>query len=78
MKPLRHAPFRDGIISCQNIDPTNLVNLPNCNRLPYGSLLADHKGPERRYTHRRGIKTEEKAKVVAVGWGAYLNAALTI
>ena len=28
--------------------------------------------------HRRRIKTEEKAKVVGVGWGTYLNAALTI
>ena len=28
--------------------------------------------------HRRRIKTEEKAKVVAVVWGTYLNAALTI
>ena len=27
---------------------------------------------------KRRIKTEEKAKVVAVGWGTYLNAALTI
>ena len=29
-------------------------------------------------THRRRIKTEEKAKVVAVVWGTYLNTALTI
>ena len=29
------------------------------------------------YSHRRRIKTEEKAKVVAVGWWTYLNAALT-
>ena len=28
--------------------------------------------------HGRSIKTEEKAKVVAAGWGMYLNAALTI
>ena len=28
--------------------------------------------------HRRRIKPEEKAKVVAVGWGTYLNAVLTI
>ena len=28
--------------------------------------------------HRRLISTEEKAKVVAAGWGAYVNAALTI
>ena len=28
--------------------------------------------------HRRRIKTEEKPKVVAVEWGTYLNAALTI
>ena len=28
--------------------------------------------------HRRRIKTDEKAKVVAVVWGTYLNAALTI
>ena len=28
--------------------------------------------------HRRRIKTEEKAKVVGVGWGTYLNTALTI
>ena len=29
------------------------------------------------YDCRRRIKTEEKAKVVAAGWGTYLNAALT-
>ena len=28
--------------------------------------------------HRRRIKTEEKAKVVAVRWGTFLNAALTL
>ena len=28
--------------------------------------------------HRSRIKTEEKAKVIAVGWGMYLNALLTI
>ena len=28
------------------------------------------------WSHRRGIKTEEKAKVVAVFWGTYLNVAL--
>ena len=28
--------------------------------------------------HRRRIKTEEKARVVAVGWGTCLNAAQTI
>ena len=28
--------------------------------------------------HRRRIKTEDKAEVVAVIWGTYLNAALTI
>ena len=28
--------------------------------------------------HRRRIKTEENAKVVAVVWGTYLNAVLTI
>ena len=28
--------------------------------------------------HRRRIKTKEKAKVVTVGRGTYLNAALTI
>ena len=28
--------------------------------------------------HRRRPKTEEKAKVVSVGWGTYLNGALTI
>ena len=27
---------------------------------------------------RRRIKTEENVKVVAVGWGMYLNATLTI
>ena len=29
-------------------------------------------------SHRRRIKTEEKGKVVAVVWGTYLYAALTI
>ena len=28
--------------------------------------------------HRRRLKTEEKAKVVVVGWGMYLNVKLTI
>ena len=28
--------------------------------------------------HRRRIKAEEKAKVVAVVWGTYLNATLTV
>ena len=28
--------------------------------------------------HRRRIKAEEKAKVVAVVWGTYLNAALMV
>ena len=28
------------------------------------------------WSHRRGIKTEEKAKVVAFFWGTYLNVAL--
>ena len=32
---------------------------------------------EIRLQHRRRINTEEKAKVVAAGWGTYLNAALT-
>ena len=27
--------------------------------------------------HRRRTKTEDKAKVVAIVWGTYLNAALT-
>ena len=30
------------------------------------------------YIHRRRIYTEEEAKVVAVVWGTYLNAALAI
>ena len=31
------------------------------------------------FSHRRRIKTEEEeAKVVAVGWETYLNAALTV
>ena len=30
------------------------------------------------HNHRRRIKTEEKAKVVAAVWGTYLNATLTI
>ena len=31
-----------------------------------------------RQSHRKMIKTEEKAKVVTVGWGMYSNAALNI
>ena len=35
-------------------------------------------GRSGRSNYRRRINTEDKAKVVAAGWGTFLNAALTI
>ena len=41
-------------------------------------VVAPYKLLKQRSKHRRRIKTEENAKVVAVGWGTNLNATLTI
>ena len=48
---------------------------------PLGSIRPSQqvgRGKGVRSRHRRRIKTDEKAKVVTVVWGTYLNAALTI